>query len=165
MFVGLPALEDVVVSDWESPTLYRWDDFSTALSQLKLGNMATINANSRESTETGILTREIEPRPIIVVAGFLALHDEVIRTLYDETIYIDIPEEEIVRRRKARANPDSPWDTDEYINNGLLPGHRKFVVPQRPLAGNVVDGLVTRDELAEKVLSIIDSAVSLRNSS
>ncbi|HSX52922.1 MAG TPA: hypothetical protein VLF90_00930 [Patescibacteria group bacterium] len=155
MFVGVNALQGVVVDDWESPSLYRWDDFFTGLRELELGNTVTIDANSRESTEAGITSRVIEPRPIIVVAGFLALHDEAVRSLYDTTIYIDITEKEIIRRRKARANPDSPWDTDEYINGGLIPGHRRFVEPQRNLADFVVNGMVTPDSLADEVANII----------
>lgn len=146
-----------VIEDWESPNLYCWNDFFEALSALKQGHTVTLHANSRESTEAGITTRRIEPRPIVLVAGFLALHDDAIRSLYDDTVYIDLPEAEIIRRRKARANPDSPWDSDEYINGGLIPGHRKFVVPQRDLANHIVSGLVAREALAEEVASIVVS--------
>ncbi len=155
MFIGRPALQGVKVDNWESPTLYRWDDFLHGVSELKLGNAVTIKANSRESKDAGIDTRVIEPRSFVIVIGFLALHDERIRAFYDEMIFIELPEEEIIRRRKARANPDSPWDSDEYINNSLIPGHHRYVEPQKEFADYVVDGTLPPDVLAGEVARLI----------
>src|SRR5579859_3779753 len=134
MFVGRAALAGRTVTDWEDPNLYRWGDFVSHARDLKAGRAVTIIANSRESKAAGINTRRIEPRPIVVVAGFLVLYDPEVTKMFDITIYLDVPEDEIIRRRLARANPDSPWDSTEYINGALIPGHRRVVVPQRELA-------------------------------
>jgi uridine kinase len=157
MFVGMSALEGNRIDDWESPALYRWDELFDALNTLRQGHAATFSAHSRESAEAGIRTRTIEPRRVVIVAGFLALHDEAIRSLYDDTVYIDLPEDEIIRRRKERAKPDSPWDTDEYINSGLIPGHRRFVIPQREVAKHIISGLQSREALADEVVMVINS--------
>lgn len=157
MFVGLPALEGVRVEDWESPDLYRWGDLFSALRELKLGHAVTVAANSRESTEAGITTRTLVPHRVVVVAGFLALHDDLVRTTYDDTIYLHIPIPEMARRRKARANPDSPWDTEEYINNGLIPGHRRYVMPQLNLANHILDATTTEENIVNRVVDIIDN--------
>lgn len=158
MFVGLPALEGRVVDTWENPSLYRWNDYERHLQELKLGRIATITANSRESTEAGVSTRNIEPRRIVVVAGFLVLHSPAIRELFDLSLYIDVPEEEIVSRRIARAKPDNPWDSTEYITGALLAGHRQFVAPQREVADHVLDGLLLPEQLASEVMAIISPA-------
>ena len=155
MFVGRTALAGKTVTDWEDPNLYRWDDFVSHMRDLKEGRPATIIAKSRESKVAGIDSRRIEPRPIVVVVGFLALHHPEVRKLFDTTIYLDVPEDEIVRRRVARANPDSPWDSAEYIHEMLIPGHRRVVVPQREFADHILDATVSPEQLAGEVAAII----------
>lgn len=89
------------------------------------------------------------------MAGFLALHDEPTRALCDQRLFIDLPEEEIMRRRTERADPNSPWDTPEYINEELIPGHRQYVEPQREYADHIVDGMLDPDQLAYEVARLI----------
>lgn len=155
MFVGMTALEGQQIEDWESPDLYRWDDYIQHLKDLKVGKSVVIAANSRESSEQGIATRTIEPKHFVVVTGFLALHKVEVRPIFDVSIFIDLPEAEILRRRRARSNPDSPWDSDDYIYGKLLPGHRRYVTPQRNFAAHRVDGEQSPDDLAEEVAAII----------
>jgi uridine kinase len=155
MFIGRSALAGQVVTDWESPDLYRWDDFTAHMRDLKAGRAVTIIAKSRESKAAGITTRVIEPRPIIVVAGFLTLHHSEVRELFDTTIYLDLAEEEIIRRRLARATPGSPWDSEEYIHNALIPGHRRVVVPQMEYANHVLDATLAPEQLVDAVANII----------
>lgn len=155
MFVGFAALRGIEVIDWESPALYRWDEFLRCLSELKLGRPVTVQGSeSRDNGET-ITMLHIEPRPILMVGGFLALHDERLRALYDQTIYIDLPEKEIIKRRKAQADPDIPMDSDEYIEGPLIAGHRKYVEPQRKFADYIVDGTLPPATLADEAAHIL----------
>jgi uridine kinase len=151
MFVGMEALAGQTITDWEDPNLYRWDDFIPHLHDLKNGHPVTITANSQESVEEGITSRFIQPRSIVTVVGFLALHHPEARQIFDTTIYLDVPEEVIIQRRLARANPDNPWDSTEYINNKLIPGHRRVVVPQRNFAAYIIDATMPPEQVANKV--------------
>jgi uridine kinase len=161
MFIGFEALSGLRIEDWEDPNLYRWDDFANHVRDLKAGRAVTIVANSRESTAAGIARRRIDPRPIVAVVGFLTLYHPTVRNLFDTTIYVDVPEGEIIRRRLSRADPDSPWDSVEYINEMLIPGHRRVVLPQREFAEYVVRATVPRQQLANEVVAIIvNSATS-----
>lgn len=155
MFVGRSALAGKTITDWEDPDLYRWDDFVGHMRDLKEGRAVTIIAKSRESKAAGIDTRRIEPRPIVAVVGFLTLHHPEVRKLFDTTIYLDVPEDEIIRRRTARANPDSPWDSAEYIHGMLIPGHRRVVVPQLEFADHVLDATAPPEQLAGEIAAII----------
>jgi uridine kinase len=155
MFVGRSALGDRVITDWEDPDLYRWDDFVDHVRNLKLGRVVTIVAKSRESKAAGIDQRVIEPRPTVLVVGFLALHHPEINDLYDTKIYLDLSEEEIVRRRKGRANPESPWDSDAYINSMLIPGHRRVVLPQRELADYTIDASLPPEQVVDEIAKVI----------
>jgi uridine kinase len=158
MFVGRSALGDKVITNWEDPELYRWDDFISHVRDLKMGRATTIIAKSRESKAAGIDQRHIESRPVVLVVGFLALHNPGINDLYDTKLYLELSEDEIVRRRKERANSESPWDTDEYINGMLIPGHRRVVVPQRDLADHIVDASLPPEKVVDEVAKIIELA-------
>lgn len=156
MYVGHAAVADKNITDWESPDLYRWDDFLCHLHELKLGRTVTILANeSRERRAPEIL--HIQPRPIVAVVGFLALHHPEVRQLFDTTIYLDVPETEIIRRRLARAVPNDPWDGVEYVTGELIAGHRRVVVPQRERADYVLDATLPPDQVADEIATIIEA--------
>lgn len=157
MFVGFAALRGIEVIDWESPALYRWDELLRCISELKRGRPVILEGGGSRDNDEVILKLRIEPRPILVVGGFLSLHDERLRALYDQTIFIDLPESEIIRRRKAQVNPDIPipMDSDEYIQGPLIAGHRKYVVPQRKFADYIVDGTLPPAALADEVARLL----------
>lgn len=155
MFVGFAALREVEVTDWESPALYRWDELLRCLRELKDGRPVIVQGSeSRDNGETVTMLR-IEPRPILMVGGFLALHDERVRALYDQTIFIDVSEDEIIRRRKAQADPSIPMDSDQYITGPLIAGHRKYVEPQREFADHIVEGTLPPEVLAGEVARLL----------
>jgi uridine kinase len=157
-FVGSKALEGVNVTDWESPALYRWSDYKQALGKLRSGQAVKIASHSDESVAEGIDYRLIEPKSIIIAIGFLVLHNPEVNRLFDTSIYLDVPEKEIIRRRLARAaqHPPNNWDSIEYINSGLLPGHRRFVQPQHEIAEHVVSGMLAPEEMTDEVIGIIE---------
>jgi uridine kinase len=153
-FVGFDALRGIEVTDWESPDLYRWDEFLHSIIELKHGRSVTFTAGESREDESIRIIR-VEPRPIIIVDGFLALYDKRVRALYDRTIFIDLPESEIIRRRKAQADPDLPMDTDHYLNTRLIPGYRKYVMPQRRYADHIIDGTLSPEVLARQTARLI----------
>jgi uridine kinase len=155
MYIGHAALGGRVVTDWEDPALYRWDDTIKHLTDLKDGCPVTITANeSPERREPQQLY--IEPRPFMVVVGFLALHNPQVRELFDTTIYLDVPEDEIIQRRLGRAVPGNPWDAEAYVTGELIAGHRRLVLPQRELADYVVDGTLPSPVIADEVAEILE---------
>ncbi len=161
MFVGREALGDSVITDWEDPNLYRWNDFISHVRDLKIGRAVTIIAKSRESKQAGIDQRRIEPRPVVLVIGFLALHHPKINGLYDTKIYLELSEEEIIRRRRGRANVDNPWDSEEYINGMLIPGHRRVVAPQRERADYIVDASLPPERVVDEIAGIIGNTIHM----
>jgi uridine kinase len=156
MFVGMAAVANKGITDWENPDLYRWDDFLSHLRELKAGHSVTILANESRERRTPE-TLHIQVRPIVVVVGFLALHNPEVRKLFDTTVYLDVPETEIIRRRLARAVPNDPWDSVEYVTGELIAGHRRVVVPQRKLADYVLDATLPPDQVADDITAIIQA--------
>lgn len=154
MYIGHAAVAGKKITNWEDPALYRWDDFIAHLHDLKAGRPAKIVANeSPERDAPEVLT--IHPHPIIIVPGFLTLHNSEIRKLFDTSIYLDIPETEIIRRRLAKPMPDGPWGNAEYITGPLIEGYRRFVLPQRAFAEHILDATAPPEQIANEVEAII----------
>lgn len=156
-FVGLKALEGRTIKNWDDPGLYRWDEYKKTVLKLKSGQVAEFEPHSYESKAEGISRRLLQPKPIIIAAGFLALHKREIRTLFDTAVFIDLPEEEIVRRRLARAQTRKlgAWDSPGYVRGDLLRSHREYIQPQAKIADHVIDGTKSPQEIAEEVGTII----------
>lgn len=156
MYVGHAAVAGKDITDWESPDLYRWEEFITHLKELKAGNPVEFLANeSRERRIPECIS--VEPRRYVIVLGFLALHNAQVRELLDTTIYLDVSEEEIIRRRLARAVPGDHWDNEEYVRGGLIAGHRRYVMPQRELADYILDASQPPEQVADEVAAIIQA--------
>jgi uridine kinase len=141
------------VTDWDDPALWRWDDVRRHLTDLRAGRATIVDARSRESRDAGITSRRIEPRPVVVLVGYLALHDATIARTFDVRVYLDLPEDELVCRRLRRAPGEE--NREPYLSSTLLPAHRRLVVPQRARATHVVDGTLPRDTVADEVADII----------
>jgi uridine kinase len=90
------------ITDLDDPLLWRWDDLRRHLADLRAGRPTVVDARSRESRTAGVTRRRIEPRPVVALIGYLALHDAALADGFDVRIYIDLPETEIVRRRRQR---------------------------------------------------------------
>lgn len=155
LLIGVDALIARGTTDWESPDLYRWEDYRRHMLALKAGEETVLSARSPASEAEGVTSRLIRPRPVLVAAGFLALYDGQVNELFDTTVFIDLPEAEMLRRRRVRSNPDNPWDTETYIAGSLTEGTRRHVSPQRELAEHVLDGTRTQDELLAELTEII----------
>lgn len=143
--------------DEEGPDVFDNEAFLRDLKLLKAGYAIEIESNSRETTAQGITRRRVEPRPIVLVEGYLLLHDPEAREQFDHTFFVNIPEEEMVRRRVQRRDPIHPnrHDTDEYIANTMLPGYRRYVLPQRQYADVILDGMQPTTTLAQQVRSYL----------
>ena len=158
--VGRRALAGTgrTVTDWDDPDLFRWDDLRGHLADLRAGRPTTIDARSRESRAAGVRTRLVEPRPVVALVGYLALHDPALARGFDVRVYLHAPEDELVRRRLRR--PAAEENREPYLSRILLPAHRRLVVPQRALATHIVDGTRPPWTVADEVTAIIEVARS-----
>jgi uridine kinase len=139
--------------DEEGPEVYRNSDFMNDLIQLKSGQSIKLKTNSREMKAKGLSERRVEQRPILLVEGYLIFHNPEVRRLFDMKIFIDITEDEMVRRRRLRrkAVQQSRFDTDTYIQHTMLPGYRTYVLPQIAYADTVLNGELPLDVLTNQI--------------
>lgn len=155
--IGRPLLEaaGLVVSDWDDPSLYRWEDLRRHLADLSSGRPTIVDARSSESRQAGVSRRHVPARPVIALVGYLALHDPDLASSFDVRVFIDLHEDEMLRRRLTR--PPLPHNREPYLSGVLLPAHRRLVVPQRALATDVVDGMLPAGDLVDRVVALINA--------
>lgn len=162
-FKGVDALgggEDI--ANWETPDLFRVEEYHQAIATLRAKQSAHFAARSYESRQAGLDERTIQPRRLVIAAGFLALY-LVRKDLFDIKLFIDLPEAEMVRRRLGRAalRGTTDWEDEAYMRDALIPGNREFVQPQKNIADYCIDGMHPPDEIARQVTNIIAQVNSL----
>jgi uridine kinase len=155
LVIGRAALSAAgrTVTDWDDPALWRWDDLRAHLNDLRAGRPIVVDARSRESRAAGIQSRRVVPAPVVLLVGHLALHDATIARTFDVRVYLDLPEEELIRRRLRR--PTAEENREPYLSGVLLPAHRRLVVPQRARATHVVDATRPPEAVADEIVAII----------
>lgn len=154
-FIGKDKLENQTIKSWEDPKLYRLDDYNDTLRRLKENQNVEIESNSRESKREGVKARIIKPSAYVVVEGFLTFYTLESRKYFDKKIFLDIPEEEIIRRRYERMKNGGGQYSDEYIRKTLIEEHRKNVLPQKQYADLVVDATTSPEEILDRILSFL----------
>lgn len=158
--LDLPHYKGIV--NWDHPDIIRWSDIIVDIKKLQKGEEVITNSWSRlprELAQKDNSTIEviINPRPILIVEGYLALYNDDLNGLYDKKIFLSLNEKtRNARRRAARGGKDSTSGVEGYIEKVLNPMHRRYVEPTRIKANLVVDvaGLGT-DQLAQKIMDVL----------
>ena len=146
------------ITNWEDPALFDEEAFVQDLERMKQGLPITLQARSRESMAKGEKYIPVSPTSTTIVEGVFVLNDPRARSLIDKSFFIDIPVEEMVRRRLARTEPGStePWDSHEYITGEMIRGTQLYVLPQRQYADVILDGMMPTSDLADIVMAEIN---------
>lgn len=82
-------------------------------------------------------TVHVEPAPIIVVEGIMALHFKELLPLFDLKVYIDAREDVRFRRRLERDQKErgrTPASIIYQFNHVVVPMQRRWIDPTKPLA-------------------------------
>ncbi len=110
-----------------------------------------------EVTFTTVRKKEhvrILPAPLIAVEGFLLFCDPAIRDLLDLRVFVDIPEEEAIRRKIARARSALARD-ENYVRLLTIGEYRLHGLPMRTHAQLTLDGTRDADENARLLANAI----------
>ena len=85
--------------NFDVPEAFDWDPFVADLRALRRGE--PIRRPVYDFT-THTRRPEAEPRPFLIVEGFLVLHHPDVRTLLDTTVFLEVDDRTAVARRVAR---------------------------------------------------------------
>jgi uridine kinase len=134
-----PVLEGF--TNWDHPSVVRFAELQKDLTSLKEGKAITVSTKSElynpeyNHAFRNKLEYTIEPKPVVILEGYLALSDNSIRDMLDYKIYLDIPLEESVKRRSANK-----FAIDQgYFEKVHLPMHKQFVESTKEHADIVLD--------------------------
>lgn len=148
---NLPMVEGMI--NWDHPDIIRWVDLIADIKRLKNGESATIDIWSHRSNpdyaEHGrMIPRTIEPKPVLIVEGYLALHRLELLKLYDKSFYLDVGD----AIRSARRDKNDIVTDEGYEAKVLIPMFKQFVEPSKKNADVIIDvSSMGVDEVADKI--------------
>lgn len=122
--------------NYDHPTAINWRAFVADLAKLKNGEPVAVTTHRKTSSmEEGTVpdvTKIVVPAPLVVVEGYLALHHEEARALYDASLFLRAPHDVRLARRRWVKDP-------QYVREVLAPMHQCFVEPTAAYATLVLD--------------------------
>jgi uridine kinase len=145
---NLPTLHGMI--NWDHPDIINWQDLIDDLERLKQGEPITVQTWSHRSNVDYDTTREriprtVYPHPVLIVEGYMLLHDPDLRKLFDTTYYLELDE----LTRHARRDKINTVGFSEYNEKILKPMHWQYVEPTKALADHVIDiGSLSVPEIA-----------------
>lgn len=112
------------------------------LAELKSGKHIEIPIYDFVTHTRSEKTLPIKPKPIVIVDGILIFHYEPVRSLFDDLIFFETPEELRYQRRLERDVKER-GRTAEGVRSQFLkqvkPMHDQFVGPSKTFAKTVVE--------------------------
>ena len=137
----------------DSPDSINFKMLENILLRLKKGESVTVPIFSKQKRDV-IGAKILNPKPIIIVEGFLLFSKNKIRKLINLLIFIDIDSNtQLLRKFKRKEGNDLDIN---YYQNVLLPMSKKYVTPTKKYATYIVDGSKTIKETEKEVKSLIN---------
>lgn len=147
-----PKVGDIINSD--HPDSLYLDKLADDLIKFKRGESVVINTKNEDLNPNFEKTKvripiAFDSKPIILVEGFLVLHNEKIRKLLAASIWLDVD-------HKTRWERRAHFKYPEYEEKVLLPMHKQFVEPTKQYATHIIDvSNLSKEQVFEKVVNII----------
>src|SRR3989344_6003420 len=134
----------------ELPENLKLDLLFLHLQELKSGKSVEIPYRAFEVEDE---KRIVQPKKIIFVEGFLLFYKKEIGDSFDFKIYIDLSDEEIVKRgtERNRSNKNDEF----YYRNIVISEYKKYGLPAKKEADLILNGEKDVNENVEVVLSKI----------
>ena len=127
--------------NWDHPHAVRFEGLYWDLRALLDGKPVVVQTKSElyhpayDPKLKNRIPYTIEPKPVVLLEGYLALYDPRIWTMMALSIYLDIPITESLRRR----SPNKSAIGEAYLQQVLLPAHEQFVEPTKKNASVVLN--------------------------
>lgn len=153
----IPVINDL--KDWDVPEAVRWDDLIKALESLKRREPIEVRTKSElynpeyHHDLKNKINIIVEPKPVVILEGYMIFYHERVRNLIDYKIYLDIPIDDSSKRRSTNKFTPNPT----YIEKILLPRHIEFIEPTKEFADLLINA---KEHNAMEVFEIADKAVN-----
>ncbi|MGN0038317.1 MAG: uridine kinase [Coriobacteriales bacterium] len=127
------------------------------VAQLRAGKPAQVPVYDFCTQERLPQARTVEPVPVVVVEGILAMADEDLMRQVDLSIYIDVDEQTRLERRLRRDCQERGWSLENARRNYeqiVRPAHLRYVEPARSRAD-----IVLNDALDAAALQVLAAGI------
>jgi uridine kinase len=145
--------------NFDHPDALDWSLLSSHLDALTHGEAIDEPLYLFEQHTRAPSTRRIEPAPIMIVEGILALHHADIREQLDLCVFVTTRDEECLRRRLERDIADRGRTRESVLEQyyaTVWPMALQYVLPSREHANLVVSGEEPLDESVAAVLRVLE---------
>ncbi|MEM7220800.1 MAG: uridine kinase [Pseudomonadota bacterium] len=145
--VGMAAAAD---TNFDHPDAIDWALLSQQLDRFKAGQAIDVPVYDFATHTRTERTRRVEPRPLVILEGILALAHADLRALYDHAVFVDC--DEATRRarrfdRDQRERDREPDFIEHQLTNHVEPMYREFVWPSSAHA----DVVLSQDALGREL--------------
>jgi len=148
-------------TNWDHPDALFLDKLASDLAELSQGKSVVINKKNErlnpdyKKTDKRIPV-EFQPKPIMLVEGYLVLFDERVRKFLTTSIWLDVDHKTRWARRVHFKYP-------EYEEKVLLPMHKEFAEPTRKYVAHVIDvSDLPKEQVLGKASKIISEFLMLK---
>jgi len=160
-------LEQRAKVDYDAPEAIDVDLLTTHIRQFATGNAidAPIYDFAEHLRAKGRFER-FSVKPLLIVEGILALHFPQLRSNFDLTIYLDVPDATCFHRRRVRDITERQRSLElikwQYETT-VLPAQRDYLMPSKRYANVIIDGTSEPAIVAENLTDTISKAITLRD--
>lgn len=159
------SLEERAQVNFDHPLAFDNDLLVHHLDELLAGRSISQPVYNYITHSRGEDSIEVEPAPILIVEGIMALEDVELRKRMHLKVYVDTDADERFIRRMRRDLIERGRSVDSIVEqylSSVRPMHLQFVEPTKRYADVIVPqggaNHVAIDLLAAKIKSILDSA-------
>ena len=152
-------------TNFDHPDAFEWSLLAHQIEMLRNGEAIEQPTYSYITCTRQKETIHVEPRPVILVEGIMALYDPQLRSLMDLKIFVDAPADErllrvIVRDMAERGHPLEMLV--EKYRNVLKPMHDEFIEPTKQYADIIIPNSARPGAAIEMMRKFIRSEYELR---
>ncbi len=125
-------------TNWDCPEAIDFAALEADVAALKAGKTVVRRSKSPayNPNHLSVGKQEVvfEPRPLILLEGYLALHAPSLRAQMDFSLFLDVPHTTRIARRRSDAVAK-----DGYFERVLKPMHALYVEPTKATADKIID--------------------------
>ncbi len=132
------------IENFDIPESINHTDFVADIIRLKKGETVERKEYTFNNSDADAQTITVEPAPIIIVEGIFIFHPPEVSAQLDMKVFVDSPEETMLKRRIKRDGQERGYDLDDVryrMENHVLPAFRKYILPYREEADVVVENV------------------------
>lgn len=133
------------MDNWDHPNAIYWNQLSKDLKTLKEGKPVIIKTREQKQL-TNVKKILFNPKPIVIIEGYLLFVKPEIRKLLDFLVYCDAKDDIRIKRR-------TKFKHAAYVEKILLPMHHTYIDPTKKFADLILDtGKHSIQRCTERVL-------------